>query len=319
MDFRSKAQEVIKIEAREIEKQLEHIDANFEKACELFFSCKGRIIVMGMGKSGHIGCKIAATLASTGSPAFFVHAAEALHGDLGMVTPEDIALLISNSGKTPELLTLIPVLKQMKVKIIAMTGNPNSTLAKLADQHISNHVTEEACPLGLAPTSSSTAALVIGDAIAVSLLSARGFTREKFALSHPAGNLGKRLLLKVSDIMHGGEAIPSVQPDVKLPEALIEMTTKRLGMTTIIDQNDHLLGVFTDGDLRRTIQKGADLYNSKIETLMVKNPKSVKAEDLASLAFDLMEAHKITSLPVLDQTGKLAGVIHLHDLLEEGL
>lgn len=319
MDFRSKAQEVIKIEAREIENQLKHLDASFEKACEMFFACKGRIIVMGMGKSGHIGHKIAATLASTGSPAFFVHAAEALHGDLGMVTKGDVALLISNSGKTPELLMLIPVLRKMQVQVIAMTGNSNSALAKLADEHISIHVEEEACPLGLAPTSSSTATLVMGDAIAVTLLSARGFTREKFALSHPAGNLGKRLLLKVANIMHAGEAIPVVLPSVKLPEALIEMTSKRLGMTTVCDAQGALLGVFTDGDLRRTIQKGMDLYSSTIEDLMIKNPKAVKAEDLASLAFDLMEAHKITSLPVLDEAGKVAGVIHLHDLLEEGL
>lgn len=319
MDFQAKAQQVIRIEAREIEKQIKHIDANFAKACQMLFECKGRIIVVGMGKSGHIGHKIAATLASTGSPAFFVHAAEALHGDLGMITEKDIVLVISNSGKTPELLTLVPILRQMDIPFIAMTGNKDSALAKLANYHISIAVDEEACPLGLAPTSSSTAALVMGDAIAVALFSARGFTREAFALSHPAGNLGKRLLLKVKDLMHTGIEIPKVGPEVLLPEALIEMTSKRLGMTVVVDDKDQALGIFTDGDLRRTIQKGFDLHKTKIKEVMVKNPKHLKAEDLASFAFDMMETNKITSLPVVAQDGKILGVMHLHDLLEEGL
>lgn len=319
MDFRSKAQEVIEIESRAVKKQLAHLDESFNDACELLFQCKGRIIVIGMGKSGHIGGKIAATLASTGSPAFFIHAAEAVHGDLGMIRAGDIVLAISNSGKTPELLIIVPILRQMQIQLVAMTGNANSPLAKLADYHISIAVDEEACSLGLAPTSSSTATLVMGDAIAVALLTARGFTREAFALSHPAGNLGKRLLLKVKDIMHTGAEIPATGPEVLLTEALVEMTGKRLGMTVIVDEAGYMLGIFTDGDLRRTIQKGFDLYTSKIEEVMIKNPKHLFADDLASFAFDMMETNKITSLPVLDIENKLIGVVHIHDLLEEGL
>ncbi len=319
MDFRAKAQEVIKLERAAIDQQLSHIDEDFNQACAMLFKTKGRIVVIGMGKSGHIGNKIAATLASTGSPAFFVHAAEALHGDLGMIMLGDVVLAISNSGKTPELLALVPVLRQMQVALVAMTGDAHSPLAKLADCHILISVDEEACPLGLAPTASTTATLVMGDAIAVSLLSARGFTREAFALSHPAGNLGKRLLLKVTDFMHVGAAIPKVLPDALLPDVLVEMTSKRLGMTTIVDAKDHLQGVFTDGDLRRAIQKGCDLHHSKVSEVMVKNPKHLQQSDLASFAFDLMETHKITALPVLDTAGKVVGVLHMHDLLEEGL
>lgn len=319
MDFRTKAQEVIRIECDAVAKQLSHIDDTFNLACEILFNIRGRIIVIGMGKSGHIGCKIAATLASTGSPAFFIHAAEALHGDLGMITPGDVVLALSNSGKTAELLAIVPVLRQMKIPLISLTGNAASALAEQADQHILVAVDAEACPLGLAPTSSSTAALVMGDAIAVTLLTARGFTREAFAMSHPAGNLGKRLLLKVSDLMHAGAATPKVSAATLLSEALIEMTSKRLGMTTVVDDNGHLLGVFTDGDLRRVIQKGLDLRQAKIAEVMVKAPKHLHGDDLASHAFDLMEAHKITSLPVLDQSGVVIGALHLHDLLEEGL
>lgn len=301
MDFRTKAQEVIRIEEAAIALQSSHLSEDFNDACRMLFDTRGRIVVVGMGKSGHIAGKIAATLASTGSPAFFMHAAEALHGDLGMITSGDTVLALSNSGKTPELLTLVPVLRQMGIPLIALTGNADSSLAKGATYHISVSVEEEACPLGLAPTASSTAALVMGDAIAVALLSARGFTREAFALSHPAGNLGKRLLLKVADFMHAKDAIPKVGPDMFLPEALIEMTSKRLGMTTVVDEKNSLLGIFTDGDLRRAIQAGIDLHQSRIKEVMVRNPKHLKVDDLASYAFDLMETHKITSLPVVDE------------------
>ncbi len=319
MNFCAKAVEVVKIEAAAVHKQLEHLDDNFDQACKMLFACKGRIIVVGMGKSGHIGHKIAATLASTGSPAFFVHAAEALHGDLGMITSQDVVIAISYSGKTSELLMIVPILKQLKTTLIAMTGNAKSPLAKLADCHIAVTIDEEACPLGLAPTASSTATLVMGDAIAVSLLSARGFTREAFALSHPAGNLGKRLLLRVENLMHIGKALPKVLPTATLPEALIEMTSKRLGMTTVVNQQDDLLGVFTDGDLRRAVQKGVDLQKTNINEVMVQNPKHLRPGDLASFAFDLMETYKITSLPVVDDAVKIVGVLHIHDLLEEGL
>lgn len=319
MDFQTKAQEVIKIEHKAVLKQLAHIDENFNHICNLLFQNKGKIIIVGMGKSGHVGRKIAATLASTGSPAFFIHATEALHGDLGMINASDIVIAISNSGKSPEILTLLPILRQLKITVIAMTGNAESSLAISADYHISTAVDEEACPLGLAPTASTTATLVMGDAIAVSLLSARKFTKEEFALSHPAGNLGKRLLLKVSDLMHTGPAIPKVMPHMSLAQALIEMTGKRLGMTTIVDQADHLLGVFTDGDLRRTIQEGVDLHGSTMESIMIKNPKYLQITDLASFAFDLMETYKITSLPVLNEESQIKGVLHLHDLLAEGL
>lgn len=319
MNFQDKARAVIEVEQKAVQKQLQHIDQNFDRACEMLMKCQGRIIVIGMGKSGHIGNKIAATLASTGSPAFFVHAAEALHGDLGMIKLQDVILAISNSGKTPELLTLVPILRQMKIPLVAMTGNANSALAKQADCHISVAVDEEACPLGLAPTASSTATLVMGDAIAVSLLSAKGFTREAFALSHPAGNLGKRLLLKVENLMHTAPDLPKVSPSVGLLEALIEMSSKRLGMTTVVDQKDKLLGIFTDGDLRRVIQKGIDLQKTQIYEVMIQKPKHLRPEDLASYAFDIMETHKITSLPVLDAHQTVVGVVHIHDLLEEGL
>jgi arabinose-5-phosphate isomerase len=319
MDFRKKAQEVIKIECEAIAKQQGHITQDFNRACEMLLTCSGRIVVMGMGKSGHIAGKIAATLASTGSPAFALHPAEAMHGDLGMLTAKDIVIAISSSGKTPELLALAPYIRNLNIPLIILTGDPKSPLASLATVHICVGVDAEACPLGLAPTASTTAALVMGDAIAVALLDARGFTKEQFAASHPGGNLGKRLLLKVKDFMHTGDAIPTVQPEASLSDALIEMTSKRLGMTIILDAKQHLLGLFTDGDVRRTLQKKINLDTLKMQDIMNPCPKSIHPEALASEAFDLMEMYKITSTVVVDTDHRVVGVVHLHDLLQGGL
>lgn len=319
MNFCTKAQEVIQIETRAIQELSKLVDDQFTQACKLLMGCTGRIIILGMGKSGIIGNKISATLASTGSPSFFVHPGEALHGDLGMITKDDIIILISYSGKTEEIVTLIPMIKKLKLPIIAMTGFPESTLAKAADVHLNVHVNQEACPLGLAPTASTTATLVMGDALAVALLDAKGFTKEQFALAHPGGNLGKRLLLKVKDFMHTGEQIPKVSKDTLLPDALLEMSSKRLGMTTITDQHNKLLGIFTDGDLRRTLQQHPNISQIKITDVMSKNPKTINENELASLALDIMETYKITSLAVLNDQQHIAGILHLHDLLEEGL
>jgi arabinose-5-phosphate isomerase len=319
MNFCTKAQEVIQIESRAIQELTKLIDAQFNEACKLLMHCKGRVIVLGMGKSGIIGNKISATLASTGSPSFYVHPAEALHGDLGMITPEDVILLISYSGKTDEIVTLMPMFKKLKLPLIAMTGFPDSPIARAADVHINVHVSQEACSLGLAPTASTTATLVMGDALAVALQDAKGFTKEQFALAHPGGNLGKRLLLKVKDFMHTGKQIPKVHADTLLSEALVEMSSKRLGMTTVIDAHDKLLGIFTDGDLRRTLQQHPNISAVKIKSVMSTNPKTIEEDELASLALDILEKHKITALAVLNREEKLVGILHLHDLLEEGL
>ncbi len=319
MDFRKIAQEVIKIESDGVLKQLDHLGPEFHNACELLLQCKGRIVVIGLGKSGHIGSKIAATLASTGSPAFSVHPTEAMHGDLGMVTAQDVILAISYSGKTPEILSLAPSIKKIGAKLISMTGDLKSPLARLADISLCTGVDREACPLGLAPTASTTSTLVMGDALAIALLEARGFTKEQFALSHPGGNLGKRLLLKVSDFMHQDQDIPRVSAQATFSDALIEMTSKRLGVTTISDANLILLGIFTDGDVRRTLQKEGHDMKTPITQLMNAQPKFVAPDDLASKAFDIMETYKITSLVVLDSQRKICGIIHLHDLLQGGL
>jgi arabinose-5-phosphate isomerase len=319
MDFRKIAQEVIKIESDGVLKQLDHLGPEFHNACELLLQCKGRIVVIGLGKSGHIGSKIAATLASTGSPAFSVHPTEAMHGDLGMVTAQDVILAISYSGKTPEILSLAPSIKKIGAKLISMTGDLKSPLARLADISLCTGVDREACPLGLAPTASTTSTLVMGDALAIALLEARGFTKEQFALSHPGGNLGKRLLLKVSDFMHQDQDIPRVSAQATFSDALIEMTSKRLGVTTISDANLILLGIFTDGDVRRTLQKEGHAMKTPITQLMNTQPKFVAPDDLASKAFDIMETYKITSLVVLDSQRKICGIIHLHDLLQGGL
>lgn len=291
----------------------------FVRACQLILDCQGRVVVTGMGKSGHIGHKIAATLASTGTPAFFVHPGEASHGDLGMITRGDLVLAISNSGNSPEILTLLPIFKRLGLNMITMTGKLHSPLAEAAEVALDVSVVSEACPLDLAPTSSTTATLVMGDALAVALLEARGFTAEDFALSHPGGILGRRLLLRVSDIMHSGERVPMVRPDISLLDALGEITNKGLGMTTVVDEQQRLLGVFTDGDLRRAVDRGHDIRSLTIAAAMTRNPTVVRKEALAAEALTTMENRKITTLVVADEQNRAVGVIHMHDLLRAGL
>lgn len=311
--------EVLRKEAQAITQLQKYIDQNFAQACEILLNCKGHIIVMGLGKSGHIGNKIAATLASTGSPAFFVHAAEAMHGDFGMITADDAVLAISNSGKTGEILTLLPHLKQLNVQLISITSDPQSPLAQEAIVNLNTGVKREAGPLDLAPTSSTTATLALGDALAIALMRARDFTHEDFARSHPGGVIGKRLLLRVSELMHTKTTIPKIQADALLKDALIEMTAKRLGMTTIVDDQDHLLGIFTDGDLRRVIEQGHNLTDSKIVDLMIHKCKTINEDLLAFEALTEMENFKITAMPVLDANKKVIGVLHMHDILQAGV
>ena len=310
---------VLEIERDALSALVPRIGADFARACQIMLECKGRIVVTGMGKSGHVGGKIAATLASTGTPAFFVHPGEASHGDLGMITKTDVVLAMSNSGETNEILTILPLIKRMGAPLIAMTGKPSSTLAKTADVHLDVSVAQEACPLNLAPTSSTTATLAMGDALAVALLEARGFTPEDFALSHPGGSLGRKLLLKISDLMHKGERLPKVAADVALTTALLEMTRKGLGMTAVVDAQDKVLGVYTDGDLRRTLEAGSDVRTAKIADVMTKGGKSAKPDWLAAQAVQLMETHKITALLVVDEAGTLVGAIHMQDLLRAGV
>ncbi len=317
-DFQQAGRRVLQIERESLAELDQYINENFIQACECIFDCRGKIVVMGMGKSGHVGCKIAATFASTGTPAFFVHPSEASHGDLGMITAQDIVLAISNSGESNEILTLIPVLKRQKVPLICMTANPDSTLGKIADIHLCIKVAQEACPLGLAPTSSTTATLVMGDALAVALLQARGFTMEDFALSHPGGTLGKKLLLRVSDIMHIGDEIPRVNPHASLRDALLEITHKKLGLTVICDDLMQISGIFTDGDLRRVFDKNIDLNHAKIADVMTRGGVRVKPCTLAVDALNLMQSHCITALLVANDS-QLVGVIHLHDILRAGV
>ncbi|HHM05628.1 MAG TPA: KpsF/GutQ family sugar-phosphate isomerase [Gammaproteobacteria bacterium] len=281
--------------------------------------CEGRIVVLGMGKSGHIGGKVAATLASTGSPAFFVHPGEASHGDLGMITAKDVVVAFSNSGETGEILTILPLIKRLEVPLIALTGNPASTLAQAAEAHIDVSVAQEACPLDLAPTASTTAALAMGDALAIALLEARGFTREDFARSHPGGRLGRRLLLLVQDVMHTGARAPRVAPEAKLSEALLEITQKGLGMTAVIDEQCRVLGVFTDGDLRRALDRGVDVHATPIAGLMTREPKTIGPGQLAVEALQLMESTAINGLLVVDADHKLVGALNMHDLLRAGV
>jgi len=314
--LRQSALAVISIEARAIEVLKSRIDDNFLRACQLMYECPGRVVVSGMGKSGHIARKIAATLASTGTPAFFVHPGEASHGDLGMITQKDVVLALSNSGETDELLTILPVIKRQGIALIVMTGNPDSSLAEMGDVHLDVSVPEEACPLGLAPTASTTAALVMGDALAIALLEARGFTDEDFARSHPAGMLGRRLLLHIADIMHRGEHVPSIRADASLSDALVEMTRKGLGMTAIVDADGKLLGIFTDGDLRRAVDNNnIDLRTTPVTSLMNVRPKTISADKLAIEAAQLMEAHKIHALLVTDADDRILGALNIHDLL----
>ncbi len=309
------AQSVLEIEASGIMALCARIDETFIKACVLMLSCEGRIVVIGMGKSGHIGDKIAATLASTGTPAFFVHPGEASHGDMGMVTSKDVVLAISYSGYTQELLTLIPALKRLQVPVISLTGNPQSMLATSSEVHLNVAVEKEACPLGLAPTASTTATLAMGDALAIALLQARGFTEEDFARSHPAGALGRKLLLKVADIMHQGQGIPQVNQDATLSEALLEMSEKSLGMTAIVDAQNHVCGIFTDGDLRRVLSGGLNIHQEKIKDNMTRPCKTVDADMLAVEALNLMQNKKINALLVTDPDNQLIGAFNMHDLL----
>lgn len=301
---------------------LEHrLDENFARACALLLACDGRIVVTGMGKSGHVGSKIAATLASTGSPAFFVHPAEAIHGDLGMITARDVVLALSNSGETAELLTILPVIKRLGVPLVALTGNDASTLSRYATVTLDVSVPAEACPLNLAPTTSTTAALAMGDALAIAVLEARGFTEEDFARSHPGGSLGRRLLLHVEDVMRKGDELPRVGPDALLSEGLVEMSRKGLGMTTIVDAGDHVLGVFTDGDLRRALDREVDVHRTRMREVMTAGGKVAQPRMLAAEAVHLMETHRITSLPVVsdDAERKLVGALNVHDLLRAGV
>jgi arabinose-5-phosphate isomerase len=309
----------IKLELQAISDLAARIDQSFCRACDIVLDCEGRVVVVGMGKSGHIANKIAATLASTGTPAFFVHPAEASHGDIGMITRKDVVLALSNSGSTAEIVTILPLIKRINAPLISMTGDPNSTLATAADANLDVSVKQEACPLNLAPTSSTTASLVMGDALAIALLEKRGFTAEDFAFSHPGGALGKRLLLKVSDVMHTGDSLPMVPPNTPLPEALLEMTEKGLGMTTIVDDAGRLEGIYTDGDLRRTLDQAWDFHHTTINQVMTSGGKTVTPDMLAAEALHIMEYSAITGLVAVDKRGHPVGVVHLHDLIKAGL
>jgi arabinose-5-phosphate isomerase len=317
--LRELALAVIQVENRAIAALTEQINDDFVAACKLMFNCTGRVVVTGMGKSGHIAGKIAATLASTGTPAFFVHPGEASHGDLGMITRQDVVLALSNSGETGEVLTILPIIKRLGVPLIAMTGNPASTMAKFATVHIHVGVEQEACPLGLAPTSSTTAALVMGDALAVSLLEARGFTRDDFALSHPGGSLGKRLLLMVSDIMHAGNKVPAVPETALISEALLEMTEKKLGMTAVVDADNRVVGIFTDGDLRRMLGRNLDIHRTAITEVMTPHCTVISADMLAAEAMRIMEQKKINALIVVDEDRCAIGALNMHDLIHAGI
>ena len=315
-DFAASGRRVFEIERDGLSAVAARIDGAFSAACRAILACHGRVVCSGMGKSGHVARKIAATLASTGTPAFYVHPGEAAHGDLGMVTDADIVLALSYSGESDELLTLLPALKRQGNAIIAMTGRDTSTLAREADIHLDVSVPAEACPLALAPTSSTTAALAMGDALAVALLEARGFTADDFARSHPAGALGRRLLLHITDVMHAGDDVPRVGPEASISEALVEMSRKRLGMTAIVDGDGHLLGLYTDGDLRRSLDDDAvDLRSTRIETVMTRAPRTIDADALAAEAAQLMETHKINALLVLDAERRVVGALNIHDLL----
>ncbi len=310
---------VIRTEAQAVADLAQRVDASFVRACEYMLHCTGRIVVTGMGKSGHVGNKIAATLASTGSPAFFVHPGEASHGDLGMITAGDVVLALSNSGETGEIITILPIIKRLGVPLISMTGNPDSTLSREAEVNIDVSVAREACPLGLAPTASTTAALAMGDALAVALLEARGFTELDFARSHPGGSLGRKLLLHVGDIMHQGEKIPQVGEQATISQALMEMTAKGLGMTAVVDGEGHISGVFTDGDLRRTLDRGVNLHSTAVTEVMTRGGITTHAQSLAAEALKLMEDNKISGLLVVDDDRQVIGALNMHDLLRAGV
>jgi arabinose-5-phosphate isomerase len=312
-------QAVVRHETDAVMSLAERINLDFARACCYMLGCKGRIVVLGMGKSGHIGNKIAATLASTGSPAFFVHPGEASHGDLGMITANDVVLALSNSGETRELLTIVPLIKRLGVPLIAMTGNGNSNLAREADIHIDVSVEQEACPLNLAPTSSTTASLVMGDALAIALLESRGFTEDDFAKSHPGGTLGRRLLLHIGDIMHSGTEIPRVNKSASLRDGLMEMTDKGLGMTVVVDEDNGVIGIYTDGDLRRTLDHGVDVHNCGISEVMTSPCQVAQPDMLAAEALQIMQEKKINAIPIVDENKQLIGAINMHDLLRAGV
>ncbi|WP_405599050.1 MULTISPECIES: KpsF/GutQ family sugar-phosphate isomerase [unclassified Pseudoalteromonas] len=319
LNFIEQGLRVLNIERQALSDIAQYVDENFHQACQLIYDCKGRTIVIGMGKSGHIGNKIAATLASTGSPAFFVHPGEASHGDLGMITKNDVVMLLSNSGETSEVLNIIPVLKRLGAKMIAMTGNEKSTMATLANVHVCIKVEQEACPLGLAPTASTTATLAMGDAIAVALLEARGFTADDFALSHPGGSLGKRLLLTLKDVMHGGANTPIINISQTVKDALIEMSAKGLGMTSIVDENQQLTGLFTDGDLRRILEQRVDIHTTKISEVMTKSCTTATQDMLAAEALNIMEHKRINGLIIVNEQNQPIGALNMQDLLKAGV
>ena len=318
MNFCNLGLTVIDIEAQAIVNLKERIDHHFTQACELLLACKGRVVVMGIGKSGHIGKKIAATLSSTGTPSFFMHPGEASHGDFGMITQQDTVIALSNSGTTPEIIILLPLLRQLRIPLISLTGNKNSILATTATVNIDVSIQQEACPLGLAPTTSTTAALVMGDALAITLLQARGFSANDFALSHPGGRLGKRLLLRVDDISHKLDAIPIVNEQASIREALLEVTTKKLGMTCVVDNHGNLVGIYTDGDVRRTLTQNYDINTTILAEVMTKNCRTIQPNLLAVEALALMQRYSITALVIVEDN-KPSGVVHLHDLLKAGI
>ncbi|OBU28587.1 KpsF/GutQ family sugar-phosphate isomerase [Photobacterium kishitanii] len=317
-DFCSYGKKVLDTELQALEKIRHYIDSSFSQACELILHCQGKVIVMGMGKSGHIGRKIAATLASTGTPAFFVHPGEASHGDLGMIKKNDVVIAISNSGEATEILALLPVIKRLGIAMISVTGKPESSMAKMAQVHLQVTVDKEACPLNLAPTSSTTATLVMGDAVAIAVMEARGFTADDFALSHPGGALGRKLLLRIADVMHSGELLPMIEEHASIKDALLEISHKGLGMTAIVDHNQQLRGIFTDGDLRRLLDNHVDIHNTSIGTVMSSNPRTISPQLLAAEGLKLMEDNKINGL-LVTENNQLVGALNMHDLLKAGV
>lgn len=319
LDFLASARRTIEMERDAVDTLLQHLNEDFSKACELALNCNGRVIVTGMGKSGHIGKKMAATLASTGTPSFFVHPGEASHGDLGMITRDDVVIALSNSGETGEVLSILPLIKRMNAPLISITGNPSSTLSRSADANLNVAIESEACPLDLAPTSSTTASLVIGDALAIALLEARGFSAEDFAFSHPGGSLGRRLLLKVSDIMHKGNDVPMVSDKTLLHDALMEVTRKRLGLTTVVNEAGILQGIFTDGDLRRSLDHEVDMKSTPISEVMTRDCTTVESDILAAEALQIMQDKKINALVALDAAGRPVGALNMHDMLKAGV
>ncbi len=317
--FIASAKRVLDIEQRAIAGLQQWINQDFERACQMILTCRGKVVVTGMGKSGHMGNKIAATLASTGTPSFFMHPGEASHGDLGMLSEQDILLAISNSGETHEILSLLPVIKRIGVPLIAMSGNPSSSLAAYADAHLCIKVEQEACSLGLAPTSSTTATVAMGDALAVALLDARGFSHDDFALSHPGGSLGRKLLLRLSDIMHSGERLPQVSKQQTIIDSLMEISRKGLGMTCVTSEDGKLAGIFTDGDLRRILDKRVDIHSARIGDVMTEKCKTASPDTLAAEALNMMESFKISALVIIDEQQRPVGAVNMHDLLQAGI